>query len=118
MNIKISLITEEEPAGYNPEYMALDNPQGIVGWKTAYYIQADINEGELYVHFKAYDLKEDATATIDKIERHLDAGGELDLEKWFFNRYCYGSKAYQRNYEEAEYALLDSDERWNKYRHT
>ena len=113
MNIKLYIQSDFVTDGYNPENAEPDNPQGY-NYKKVFFVEADLNDGELFTHFKAYDLEEDAEKLKEVIAKFIAKGVKLNMERWTFHRYGYGSKAYQRNYREAEGALMDDEERQRK----
>ena len=50
--------------------------------------------GNEYVHKHVFESLDIAERFVLRVNRHLEADGELDLTHWVFNRVQYGSQAY------------------------
>lgn len=76
--------------------------------KSAFVVQIETEDGEIYTHHHSFDDDKAAEAFADKVRA---ADREWDESHWSFERYVYGSTAYQQNYASAEGALMDDEER-------
>ena len=97
--------------GYNTENADLDNPTGA-WFKRVFVAQVNLGEGETYRHDHVFD-EDQADALkrlIDKMNAHLDAGGELNKDHWRFFRLIYGSDAYIKQGGEHEEMMVEAKE--------
>ena len=91
--------------GRDPESADMDNPQGYI-FGEVWSVSARSPQGEVYYFAESFDDQYHAEmfataynvrASIYKRQNRDD---EIDLSKWVFHRYSYGSQAYIEN--EAE----------------
>ena len=86
------------------------NPNGYI-YGSRFYLSFATEEGEVWGHFKLYESLEEAYALQEKVRKHLDNGGSLNMEHWRFDRYVYGSKAWEM-YGEAEQIEFEKQNRY------
>jgi len=108
-----SVYVAEEAAvgGHNPENAEPGNPSGS-WYKTIYAVQIDLGGGETYRHVRVWEDGEELECErfIDRVQAHLDAGGDLSPNHWRFLRLVYGSEAYINQGGEHEEMMLEAKE--------
>ena len=85
--------------GRDPEYADMDNPQGYI-FGEVWSVAARSPQGEVYYYNG--EVRDEAHAhLLAKIfSAQQNRGVVIDMSKWVFHRYAYGSQAYIEN--EAE----------------
>jgi len=99
---------ELQVGGYNSENAEPGNPEGA--WYKRVHIAAIcLNRGEIYHHCFSFDEDQEEVFArfLDKVNDHLDAGGELNKDHWRFHRLAYGSEAYLKQGGEDELMRLE-----------
>lgn len=78
-----------------------DGPYTVVRYRA----EASTACGRIYHHFKLYVDADAAWQLADKISRHVESNRDWQPEAphWFFDRFTYGSKAYQANQGDCEH---------------
>ncbi len=93
---------DEVVMGYNPENADYTNPRGAIYGFSA-YVFVEALDGSRWVHPARFtrrfeqDALEAASKFVDRVNKRLAEGGELNPDYWRETRPCYGSDAYIKN---------------------
>jgi hypothetical protein len=79
-------------AGRNPENAEPGNPDGA-WYDTRFYVEAQ-TRGGAYAHDKTFETHEEAVAFEAVVRKAFDAGIEMDLDHWRFDRIPYGCEGW------------------------
>ena len=108
--VHIGVESVTEVIGHNPENADMSNPSGA-RFGEVFTASVETLEGKIFNY--RYSYLDEARAIEDCIFlAQLETLKLSDNPSFYFNRIVYGSKAHQATFREAEFAMMDEDERF------